>query len=82
MLSSAMSRCVALVRNDFPLKHQFLQELLGVISQKTAFFMVIAMKTSNLTPFCNDYTYQRQLFCAFNNMQYYTSGSVLIESVG
>jgi hypothetical protein len=33
----------------FPLKHRFLQDLYVVTSQKTAFFVVTAVKTSNLT---------------------------------
>jgi hypothetical protein len=32
-----------------PLKRRFLQEAHGVTSQKTPFFIVTAMKTSNLT---------------------------------
>jgi hypothetical protein len=34
-----------------PLKRRFLQEAHGVTSQKTAFFIVTAVKTSNLTTF-------------------------------
>jgi hypothetical protein len=33
----------------FPLKSQFLQQPYGVTPQKTPFFIVTAMKTSNLT---------------------------------
>jgi hypothetical protein len=40
---------VALVRTDVPLKHRFLQEPHGVISQKVAFFTVTAVKTLNLS---------------------------------
>jgi hypothetical protein len=53
---------VALARSDIseecsapfirvPPKHRLLQEPHGVTSQKTPFFMVIAVKTSNLTRF-------------------------------
>jgi hypothetical protein len=44
-------RRVSLVRTDFSEEHPFLQEPRGVTSQKTAFFMIIAMETSNLTFF-------------------------------
>jgi hypothetical protein len=45
-----MLRRVALERTDVPSpKHWFLQEPHGVTSQKTAFFIVIAVKTTNLT---------------------------------
>jgi hypothetical protein len=36
-------------QQHFPPKRLFLQEPHGVTSQKTTFFIVIAMKTSNLT---------------------------------
>jgi hypothetical protein len=49
MPSSGMLRRVALVRTDVPPKRQFLQEPHGVTSQKTAFFIVISVKTSNPT---------------------------------
>jgi hypothetical protein len=48
MSSSGMLHHVTLVRSDIPLKHQFLQEPHDVTSQKTAFFIVTAMRTSNL----------------------------------
>jgi hypothetical protein len=47
MLSSGMLHRVALVRTDTPLKCQYLHEPHGVTSQKTAFFVVTTMKTSN-----------------------------------
>jgi hypothetical protein len=37
------------VAADIPPKHRFTQELHGATSQKTAFFIVTAAKTSNLT---------------------------------
>jgi hypothetical protein len=63
MASSGMIRRVALVRTDFSEelsasfirvtridpKRRFLQEPHGVTSQKTPFFIVTAVKTSNLT---------------------------------
>jgi hypothetical protein len=39
---------LALVKTDVPPKRRFLQEPQGVTSQETAFFIVIAVKTSNL----------------------------------
>jgi hypothetical protein len=48
MPSSGMIRRVAFVRNDVPPKRQFLQEPHGV-SQKKAFFIVTAVKTSDFT---------------------------------
>jgi hypothetical protein len=41
MLSSGMLHCVALVRTDIPPKHRFLQEPQGIISKKTAFFIIL-----------------------------------------
>jgi hypothetical protein len=38
------------VTSNVPLKHWFLQEPHSVTSQKKAFFIVTAMKASNLTP--------------------------------
>jgi hypothetical protein len=49
MPSSGMLRCVALVRTDVSEEFSALQEPHGVISQKTAFFIVTAVKTPNLT---------------------------------
>jgi hypothetical protein len=40
---------MALVRTDVTEERRFLQEPHGVISLNTAFFTVIAVKTSNLT---------------------------------
>jgi hypothetical protein len=34
---------------NVPLKHRFLQQPYGITSQKTAFFIITAMKTTNLT---------------------------------
>jgi hypothetical protein len=57
MVSSGMLRRVALVRTDVseelttPPKRRLLQEPHGVTSQKTQFFIVTAVKTSNLTKF-------------------------------
>jgi hypothetical protein len=48
-VSSGMLRCVTLVRTVVPPKRRFLQEPHGVTSQKTPFFIVTAVKTSNLT---------------------------------
>jgi hypothetical protein len=48
MPSSGMLRRVALLRSDVPPKRQLLQELYGVTSQKMAFFIVTAVKISNL----------------------------------
>jgi hypothetical protein len=45
MPASGMLRRVALVGTDVPLKCQFLQGPHGVTSQKTAFFIVTAVKT-------------------------------------
>jgi hypothetical protein len=42
-------RRVALVITDVPPKRRFSQQPHGVASQKTAFFIVTAVKTSNLT---------------------------------
>jgi hypothetical protein len=39
----------AICRRYFPPKRRFTQDLHGVTSQKTAFFIVTAVKTSNLT---------------------------------
>jgi hypothetical protein len=44
-----MRNRVPLVNTDFSEERRFLQEPHGVTSQKTAFFIVIAMKPSNLT---------------------------------
>jgi hypothetical protein len=54
MLSSGMLCPVALVRIYISEERQFLQEPQSITSQKTAFFLVTAMKTLNLTPsrFC------------------------------
>jgi hypothetical protein len=58
MMSSGMLRRAALVRTDVSeeltaslirVKLRFLQEPHGVTSQKTPFFIVTAVKTSNLT---------------------------------
>jgi hypothetical protein len=40
---------LAVTSNYVPLKRRFLQEPYGVTSQKTPFFIVTAVKTSNLT---------------------------------
>jgi hypothetical protein len=42
-------RRVVLLRSEVPSKLRFLQEPQGVTSQKTAFFTVTAVTTSNLT---------------------------------
>jgi hypothetical protein len=47
--SSGMWRLVDLVWTAVPPKRRFIQDLHGAPSQKTAFFMVTAVKTSNLT---------------------------------
>jgi L-alanine-DL-glutamate epimerase-like enolase superfamily enzyme len=44
-----MLRRVALVRTDVSEKRQILQDPHGVTSQKTAFFIVTAVETLNLT---------------------------------
>jgi hypothetical protein len=49
MPSSEMLCRVALVRTNAPPKRRFLQEPQGVTSQRTAFFIVTAVKTSYLT---------------------------------
>jgi hypothetical protein len=49
MLSSGMLRRVALVRTDVSEERRFLQEPHGLASQKTAFFIVTDVKTSNVT---------------------------------
>jgi hypothetical protein len=49
MVSSGLLRRVALVRTEVPPKRRFLQEPHGVTTQKTPFFIVTAVKTSNLT---------------------------------
>jgi hypothetical protein len=52
MVSSGLLRRVALVRTDVseePGASRFLQEPHGVTTQKTPFFIVTAVKTSNLT---------------------------------
>jgi hypothetical protein len=48
MPSSGMLRRVALVRTEVSEERRLLQEPSGVTSQKTAFFIVSAVKTSNL----------------------------------
>jgi hypothetical protein len=48
-MPSGMLCHVALVRANIPLKRQFLQEPRGITSQKMAFFMVTAVRTSDLT---------------------------------
>jgi hypothetical protein len=49
MQSSGMLHHMALVRTDVPPKRLFLQEPQGVTAQKMAFFIVTAVKTSDLT---------------------------------
>jgi hypothetical protein len=49
MPCSGMWRSVDLVRIDVSEERQFTQDLHGATSQKTAFFIVTAAKTSNLT---------------------------------
>jgi hypothetical protein len=49
MMSSGMLRRVAVVRTDVSEKRRFVQEPHGVTSQKTRFFIVTAVKTSNVT---------------------------------
>jgi hypothetical protein len=49
MLSSGMLRHVDLVGTDVAPKWRFLQRPRSLIPQKTAFFTVTAVKTSNLT---------------------------------
>jgi hypothetical protein len=49
MPSSGMWHRVDLVCSDVPPKRRFTQDLHGATSQKTAFVIVIAVKTSNLT---------------------------------
>jgi hypothetical protein len=56
-----MLRRVACVRTEVSEERGFLQEPHGVTSQKTAFFIVIAVKTSNLT-FTNVMTSRRMLY--------------------
>jgi hypothetical protein len=68
-----MLRRVALVRNEYPPKRRLLQDSHGVTSQKTAFFIVTAVKISNLKIFyiilnyfykpCNmkDYLYKQRI---------------------
>jgi hypothetical protein len=64
MLSFGMSQCLVLVKTDFSEKliasiirvkgisePRFLQEPHGVIPEKTVFFIITNMKTSNLTKF-------------------------------
>jgi hypothetical protein len=58
--SSGLLRRAAFVRADVPPKRRFLQESRGVTSQKTAFFIVTAVKTSNLTNLIL-YFYPRQI---------------------
>jgi hypothetical protein len=47
MLSSGMLRHVDLIRTDVSEQDQFLQDSNGTTSQKTAFFIVTALKISN-----------------------------------
>jgi hypothetical protein len=49
MPSSGLLHCMSLVRTDVPPKCQFLQEPHYITNQKTAFFTVTVVKTSNLT---------------------------------
>jgi hypothetical protein len=49
MVSSGLLRRVAIVRTDVSEEPRFLQEPHGVTTQKTPFFLVTAVKTSNLT---------------------------------
>jgi hypothetical protein len=45
---------------DVPQERQFLQGPHGVTSQKTAFFIVTALRTSNLTMFCLLFAFERK----------------------
>jgi hypothetical protein len=49
MPSSGMWRRIDLVLTDVPSKRRFTHDLHSATSQKTAFFIVTVMKTSNLT---------------------------------
>jgi hypothetical protein len=51
MPSSGMWRRVDILLTDVPPKRRLTQYLHDATSQKTAFFIVIAVKTSNLTCF-------------------------------
>jgi hypothetical protein len=51
MASSRMLHRVPLVGIDVSEERQFLQQAHGVTSQKTPFFILTAVKTSNLTDF-------------------------------
>jgi hypothetical protein len=55
-----MLRRVALVRTDVPQKRRFFQEPHGVTSQKTSFFIVTAVKTSNFIYTNNFWRYKEQ----------------------
>jgi hypothetical protein len=61
MPSSGMWHRVALVRTDIPLQLQFPQQPHGVTSQKTAFFIATAMKTSDLMKIMTDFTKLAQI---------------------
>jgi hypothetical protein len=50
-MSSGILRRLALVRTDVWEERRFLQELHGVTFQKTPFFIVTAVKTSDLTQY-------------------------------
>jgi hypothetical protein len=62
MPSSGMLRRAALVRIDVPPKRRFLQEPHGVISQKTALFMILSVeKFSNEEYFILQYMKSRKI---------------------
>jgi hypothetical protein len=61
MPSILMLHCVAVVRIDVPPKRPFLQEPHGVTSQKIAFFVVTAVKISDLAWQILDYNVVQQM---------------------
>jgi hypothetical protein len=79
-----MLRRVALVRSDVLPKRWFLQEPNGVPSQKMEFFIVTAVKTSNLTSniylrFVNTAVYNINDVKMFNIILFYLHPTVCFD---
>jgi hypothetical protein len=55
-----MWRRVDLVWTDFPPKRRLKQDLHGVTSQKMAFFIVTAVKTSNITLYYTCFSFKEE----------------------
>jgi hypothetical protein len=61
------AHCVEIPSEEVPPKRQFLQEPHGVTSQKTPFFIVTAVKTSNLTSVYETLLYRIELVAVMNS---------------